>query len=381
MPRWILLVFCSILMTACITTRPRSQRPTNSAQVIPGIAVRVWGDNTCGSGALATVLNLHGDPGSEAELDSRLPKGVHGGVVSVDLLLETRRRGFEAALIRGDAEKIRSELAAARPVILMLKILDAPGKRQDLFHYIIVDGYDPARGLFRTQFGDGGVRWVHLDQIEPAWAGGGKALLAITGRKSVSPLDARIANAVALETRGQTAQAIAEYRSIVEEDPSSVRAWTNLGNALRESNPKEAEQAYRRALAIHPTDADALNNLAWQLFVQGLALEEAESLARKAVHHAQVDRDLSLDTLGRILLARGNCTEAEQVLSRALSELPAARIQVSSSLLTAMGQAQQRCGHRDRSRETFERALSEGPDPTLRREIEAALARTDPAIN
>lgn len=192
----------------------------------------------------------------------------------------------------------------------------------------------------------------------------------------------KFAAAAALEGRGQTAQAIAEYQSIVEEDPSSVRAWTNLGNALRESsNPKEAEQAYRRALAIHPTDADALNNLAWQLLVQGLALEEAESLARKAVHHAQVDRDLYLDTLGRILLARGNCTEAEQVLSRALSELPAARIQVTSALLAAMGQAQQRCGHPDRSRETFERALSAGPDPTLRREIEAALARTLPAVN
>lgn len=377
MHRWITLAVCTVLLTACITTKPRSQRPTESATVIPGIAVRVWGDNTCGSGALATVLNLLGDPSSEAELDAKLPKGVHGGVVSVDLLLETRRRGFEASLIRGDAARILSELSAGRPVILMLKILDAPGKRQDLFHYIIVDGHDPARNMFRTQFGDGGVRWVTLDRIEPAWAGGGNALLAITGRKTDIPLQTQIANAVALEQRGQTAQAIVEYQRIVEHHPSSVPAWTNLGNALRDSSrTKEAEEAYRRALSIDRTDPDALNNLAWQLFVAGTNLEEAETLARESVRNATRDQDLYLDTLGKILLARKNCAEAEQVFAKAVSEIPPSRVRTAPALYLALALAQEQCGHHHSSRSSLERALAASPDPQLRREIESALART-----
>jgi len=379
MNRWITLSLCSVLLTACITTKPRSGRPTESASVIPGIAVRVWGDNTCGSGALATVLNLHGDPGTEAELDSRLPKGAHGGVVSIDLLLETRRRGFEAALIRGDSKKIRFELSAGRPVILMLKILDAPGKRQDLFHYIIVDGYDPGRELFRTQFGDGGVRWTSLDRIDQAWAGGGNAVLAITPRNSDARLSDRIAEAVALEERGQTAQAIGEYKRILEQDPSSVRVWTNLGNALRDSSqPKEAEDAYRRAVAIDPDAVDALNNLAWQLLVEERELEEAENFARKALRNSLMDRDLYLDTLGRILLARGKCEESEEVLARAISETPVAREESRAGLYAALGFAQQRCSRLSNARQSFEKALMLNPDPKLRSEIEAALARSIP---
>src|SRR6185503_16295865 len=103
-----------------------------------------------------------GDPVPEADLARALPAAPGGGVLSIDLLLAARTRGFEAALVAGDAGTLAAEIEAARPAILMLKLLDVPGSRRDVLHYVVVDGHDRGRGLFRMQFGDGRARWVPL---------------------------------------------------------------------------------------------------------------------------------------------------------------------------------------------------------------------------
>jgi len=61
---------------------------------------------------------------------------------------------------------VRGELAEGRPAILMLRLLDAPGARRDIYHYVVVDGFDPPRGLCRFQFGDGKARWARLESLE-----------------------------------------------------------------------------------------------------------------------------------------------------------------------------------------------------------------------
>ncbi|HXK09567.1 MAG TPA: tetratricopeptide repeat protein [Vicinamibacteria bacterium] len=297
---------------------PRSRAPGPDARVVPGVTLRVFPGDACGPGSLALVLNALGDDVAERDLAAALPRAPGGGVLSVDLLLAARRRGFDAALVAGTAEEIRSEVASGRPAVLMLRLLDLPGHRRDVHHYVVADGSDPSGGLFRFQFGDGKARWAPLASVEKGWAATAHALLVVWPS---AESDAALRRAVALESAGRIDDAVALYRQVLTVRPDSVRAWVDVGNAeATRRRTDAAEEAYRRALDRAPEDRDALNNLAWLLLEQGTRLEEAEALAERAARQPGPDRPLAQDTLGRIQLARRLCAEAARTFSEALAE-------------------------------------------------------------
>ena len=100
------------------------------------------------------------------------------------------------------------------------------------------------------------------------------------------PLTAREHNdlGVAYESTGQLDLAAGEYRHALGLDSHQARARVNLGNTeAARGRWRNAERCYRRALADSSTDADAMNNLAVALLRQERHLEEARSLAERAV--------------------------------------------------------------------------------------------------
>jgi Flp pilus assembly protein TadD len=302
---------------------------------------RVFPEDRCGPGSLALVLNALGDPASETELNAALPK-VKGGVLFVDLLLAARRRGFEAALEAGSALVLRREIGEGRPAILLLRLLDAPGRKRDVFHYVVVDGFDPGRQLFRFQFGDGRARWAALGQIDGSWKAAGHALLRVWPKDA--SLDAALGQGVEMERQGRLEEAAALYARLAEEFPRSVRARVNLGNVeAARGRRAEAEAAYRAALRLRPSDRDALNNLAWLLLSGESRLEEAEGLAGRAAAEPGPDRPQALDTLGRIQLARGRCSEASRTFSEALDSEGDLPPELRAGLLEGLGRARRDC--------------------------------------
>ena len=284
--------------------------------MVHGVSAPVFEDDRCGPGSLSVVLRAHGETVSARDLEVLLPEAPRRGVLSVDMLIAARQRGFDAALVTGTAEAVRGELAEGRPAILMLRLLDAPGARRDIYHYVVVDGFDPSRGLFQFQFGDGKARWAQLESLEKSWKPAGHALLVVRSRAGT---DATLAHAVVLEGQGRLQEADALYRQVLVVRPESVRTWVNLGNvAADQGRREESEGAYRRALEIAPDDRDALNNLAWLLLAEGTRFEEAETLATRAANQPGPDQSLAQDTLGRIQLARGRCEEAVRTFREAL---------------------------------------------------------------
>ncbi len=307
------------LLTAagCVSLAPRSQQPSSQATVVPGVALATFEEDRCGPGSLAVVLSAHGEPHSARELEALLPDVAGRGVLSVDMLLAARARGFDAALLTGTPEAIRGELAARCPAILMLRLLDAPGSRKDVYHYVVVDGFDPSRQLYRFQFGDGKARWAPLASLERGWKPAGHVLLVA---RPSARTDATLEQAIALEGEGRSLEATALYREVLSLRPDSVRTWVDLGNASASAGRRdEAESAYRKALSLAPADRDALNNLAWLLLEEGTRLAEAETLAAKAAEPPGPDRPSALDTLARIQLARHRCDEAASTLREALA--------------------------------------------------------------
>ena len=307
------------LGVGCATLAPRSRAPSPEASVLDHVPVRAFDDDECGPGSLSIVLNALGDAVSEEELAASLPRTPGGGVLSVDLLLAARQRGFSASLVTGDEEALRHEIREGRPVILMLRLLNVPGRGGDIYHYAVVDGHDPRRRLFRTQFGDGKVRWAGLDQLDGAWNGAGHAMVTV----SAPPALAHMRAAVELERAGRLDEAAMRYTQVLEASPESLRAWVNLGNVeAGRGRPQDAERAYRRALSVSPDDPDALNNLAWLLLQEGSRLEEAEALAHDAAQGRGPDRALVLDTLARVQSARGRCADADTTYAEALALAP-----------------------------------------------------------
>jgi predicted negative regulator of RcsB-dependent stress response len=306
--------------------------------VIPNVPLQHWGIESCGAGSLSTVLQHYGDATTMRAWDDTFPR-TRGGVLTIDMLIAARKSGFDAQLVTGTPAIISDELRQGRPVILMLQVIDSPGHHYDFFHYIVADGIDPERGLVRTQFGDGNGRWTTFDRLEKAWSGGGHTAILIHPRATAEALRA----AVALEEAGKYAEAARAYQSILDQHPDSLLAWTNLGNAeVQLGNRSDAENAFRKALAIDPSSRDALNNLAWLLY-ESKRYDEAESLARKAVAQQGPDSYLMLDTLARVLAAKGSCNEAMTTFRAAIDAVPPARTAARGDLEKAMADARTVC--------------------------------------
>ena len=74
-----------------------------------------------------------------------------------------------------------------------------------------------------------------------------------------------------------------ESRRMAQTDVESA-AWYERAMEIEEADPPEAIRAYRRSLALDPTDADARANLGRLLHADG-HLEEAETEFRRALRH------------------------------------------------------------------------------------------------
>lgn len=325
------LVLSSLFLTSCVYWTPMSRSTSSKASVIENVPMQKWDIKSCGAGSLSAVLQHHGNLKSMDQWQEELPK-TRGGVMSIDMVLAARKEGFDSELVTGDAQLVEAEVRDGRPVILMLQVIQYPGKSLDFFHYVVIDGFDPMRNLFRVQFGDGKARWAPMSRMEGAWKKTKYATILIRPR---DPNAEALRTAVRLEDEGKYALAAHAYRDILAKDPKSVIAWTNLGNAeMRAGRRPAAEEAFRKALELAPDSADTLNNLAWLLYEEK-RMDEAEPLARKAVVTKAPDPWLRLDTLARILAARGNCDEAAMTFKAAIAAVPEKQADAKKDLETA----------------------------------------------
>jgi len=339
--RFLLSAF-ALLLPACVTMTPRSNKPSSSAAVIPDMPVLKWGIESCGAGSLATVLQHYGDSTSMRQWDATLPK-TRGGVMTIDMLIAARHKGYEAEIVTGTPQIITNELTNGRPVILMLQVIDSPGHKFDFFHYIVADGIDSERSLIRTQWGDRQERWVSLAKLEKPWSGGGHTAILIHPRTPDEDLRQSLLAAVALEEDGKYADAAARYRDVIAAHPDSSVALTDLGNVEEKLGENAAaEESFRKALAADPSSRDALNNLAWLLY-QEKRLDEAESLARKALSAPGPDSYLVLDTLARVLAAKGSCDEAMRTFQEAIDAVPSSQAAARSEIEEGLRNARRSC--------------------------------------
>ncbi len=134
---------------------------------------------------------------------------------------------------------------------------------------------------------------------------------------------AMLARGDALQALGRSEQALDAYRRAIPMAPSSALPHALVAQTQqRLKRYAEAEKAYREALRVEPDNIRVTNNLAVLLATQKSALDDALSLARRAVDK-EPGRATYFDTLGLVLQARGDVAGARQAFERALSLEPA----------------------------------------------------------
>jgi tetratricopeptide (TPR) repeat protein len=103
---------------------------------------------------------------------------------------------------------------------------------------------------------------------------------------------------VVYEKQGEFDAAIKEYEAAAKKLPA---AYLHLGNVYFQKNEwGRAEKYYRRAMRKEPNQADAYNNLAWLYYLQKKNLDEAETLALRALELNPEKRQIYRDTLEKI---------------------------------------------------------------------------------
>ena len=103
---------------------------------------------------------------------------------------------------------------------------------------------------------------------------------------------------VSYEKNGEPELAVKEYKLAAEK--LSI-AYLYLGNVYYQNHELDkAEEYYQKAIEKEPGSADACNNLAWLYYTKRTNLDEAESLALKAIELNSSKKNIYKDTLEKI---------------------------------------------------------------------------------
>ena len=185
------------------------------------------------------------------------------------------------------------------------------------------------------------------------WRG---ALLAATvlaggcGALAPRPLDPLTAEehndlGVAYHAQGRYALAVREFRRVTALRPGWPRGFVNLGDALVAAGDAEgAIAAYEAARAAGADDPATANNLAWALLQHPSRWPEAETLVRMALARDPTPRGYYLDTLGLVLLRKGEPQEALRAFRAALADRALRERRARALILSHAGDALERVG-------------------------------------
>jgi len=126
---------------------------------------------------------------------------------------------------------------------------------------------------------------------------------------------------VAYFGRGEIRRSAREFERAIALRPHWVRALVNLGDArLAIGDVESAIEAYQRAVTIAPDDPGAANNLAWALIQDPVRWPEAEAIIYGALARQPEPRGYYLDTLGALLLRKGDSRGALDAFRGALAD-------------------------------------------------------------
>ncbi|MDE3137675.1 MAG: tetratricopeptide repeat protein [Acidobacteriota bacterium] len=131
-------------------------------------------------------------------------------------------------------------------------------------------------------------------------------------------------------------------------------AWFLLGAIYeRQKQYGPAEQQFRKALTVNPNDAEVLNYYGYMLTEQGVRLDEASELVKRALAE-DANNSAYLDSLGWTYYKQNRLADAREFLLKAAAGSPH-----DPTILGHLGDVYDRLGETELAINTWQKALAE----------------------
>ncbi len=147
----IFLLFLLFLLAGCVSLEFKAVKEgissgLDSGHYIPGVPfLKQQNLDYCGPASLAMLLNFLGDPVSQEEVAHEVYHPSLKGALTFDLARYARQRSYRVMLIEGGLERVKAEVRAHRPVLLLANL----GYRvYPIYHYYIVVGFSEDKKVF-----------------------------------------------------------------------------------------------------------------------------------------------------------------------------------------------------------------------------------------
>jgi len=127
----------------------------------------------------------------------------------------------------------------------------------------------------------------------------------------------RMELAVGYFEQGQTSVALDEVKQVIALDPSFPDAYNLRGLIYMQLNdPRQADESFRRAVALNPNDANVQHNYGWLLCQQGRYDESQRAFDVAMANPLYAGRAKTLMAQGLCQAKAGRVAEAERSLAR-----------------------------------------------------------------
>jgi type IV pilus assembly protein PilF len=127
----------------------------------------------------------------------------------------------------------------------------------------------------------------------------------------------RMELAIGYFEQGQTNVALDELKQVIASDPSFPDAYNLRGLIyMRLNDMRQAEDSFRRAVALNPRDGNVQHNYGWLLCQQGRYPEAASAYAVAMANPMYAGRAKTLMAQGLCEARAGKTAEAERSLAR-----------------------------------------------------------------
>jgi type IV pilus assembly protein PilF len=128
----------------------------------------------------------------------------------------------------------------------------------------------------------------------------------------------RMELAIGYFEQGQTNVALDELKQVIAADPNFPDAYNLRGLIyMRLNDMRQAEDSFRRAIALNPRDANSHHNFGWMLCQQGRFPESYREFEMAMANPLYTGRAKTLMALGVCQVRGGQRVEAEKSLARA----------------------------------------------------------------
>jgi type IV pilus assembly protein PilF len=134
----------------------------------------------------------------------------------------------------------------------------------------------------------------------------------------------RMELAVGYFEQGQTNVALDELKQVIAGDPTFPEAYNLRGLIyMRLNDMRQAEDSFRRAVALNPRDANTQHNLGWLLCQQGRYDESFRAFEQVMTNPIYAERAKTLMAQGLCEARAGRRAEADRSLARSYELDPA----------------------------------------------------------